>query len=170
MISTIRHLRPIHPLSQRALFSTLSRLNYPSTANPASSPASSSSLVKHDQTSAVSVDFISGAPDSIRLRTVRIFKPAKTAMQSGLDGTRFWRIDFDIQDRWENPLMGWCSSGDPVQALNMKFASKDEAIMFAERQGWQYQVDEPHPRKFRKKMYADNYKYSPGKLRICKTK
>ena len=36
--------------------------------------------------------------------------------------------------------------------------------------GWDYYVQEHKEPEFRKKMYADNYKYSPGKLRIIKTK
>jgi len=66
--------------------------------------------------------------------------------------------------------MGWASSADTQQALTMKFASKEDAIHFAERQGWNYYVQEPKETKFRKKVYADNYKYSPGKLRMVKTK
>lgn len=49
----------------------------------------------------------------LRQRSVRIFKPAKTANSSGRAGTSFWRVDFDILQgsaRWENPLIGWASS------------------------------------------------------------
>ena len=42
-------------------------------------------------------------------RTVRIYKPARNAMQSGTHATRLWILDFDTQERWENPLMGWAS-------------------------------------------------------------
>jgi NADH dehydrogenase (ubiquinone) Fe-S protein 4 len=105
-------------------------------------------------------------------------------MQSGLDQTQYWRIDFDNLgggNRWENPLMGWASrqylvraltevSGDAVQALNLKFRTKDEAVYFAEKQGWGYAVSEPHQPKFRKKQYGDNFKYSAAELRFIKTK
>ncbi|RIA90401.1 NADH-ubiquinone oxidoreductase 21kDa subunit [Glomus cerebriforme] len=119
-------------------------------------------------------DVISGAPKEVLYRTVRIFKPTRTAMQSGEHNTKHWRINFDIlesSDRWENPLMGWASSADYMQALRLKFKSKEDAIYFAEKQGrWDYYVQEHKEPEFRKKMYADNYKYSPGKLRIIKTK
>jgi hypothetical protein len=36
--------------------------------------------------------------------------------------------------------------------------------------GWQYYVQEPKQVKFVKKAYGDNYKYSPEKLRMIKTK
>ena len=52
----------------------------------------------------------------------------------------------------------------------MKFRTKEDAIRFAERQGLEYFVQEEHEVEFRKKTYADNFKYSPGKLRIIQTK
>lgn len=80
-------------------------------------------------------DAINGVPPSISRRTVRVYRPAKTAMQSGTQGMESWKLDFDTQQRWENPLMGWASSGDPVQSLQIKFTSKEDAITFAERHG-----------------------------------
>ena len=71
-------------------------------------------------------------------RSVRIFSPSKRATQSGKNDGRMWRIDFDILEdgnRWENPLMGWASSSDSQQSLQIKFYSKESAIEFAERQG-----------------------------------
>ncbi|CAG8446318.1 ETC complex I subunit conserved region-domain-containing protein [Gigaspora rosea] len=121
----------------------------------------------------VTADVVSGAPEELRFRTVRIYKRSKTAMQSGEHNTRHWRIDFDIMGSsgaWENPLMGWASSADDVQALRMNFVSKEDAIHFAEKQGWDYYVQEHKEPEFRKKVYADNFVYSPGKLRIIKTK
>jgi hypothetical protein len=43
-------------------------------------------------------------------RTVRIYQPAKNAMQSGTNQTKKWRVEYDTQDRWENPNMGWGST------------------------------------------------------------
>ncbi|EIE89159.1 hypothetical protein G6F46_009675 [Rhizopus delemar] len=120
-----------------------------------------------------SVEVISGAPEDLLERNVRIFKPARTASQQGKNGTRLWRIDFDIMEegnRWENPLMGWASSSDYQQALTMKFNTKEDAIRFAEKQGWKYSIQEPKTPKFVVKAYGDNYKYSPNKLRMFKTK
>ncbi|POG61135.1 NADH-ubiquinone oxidoreductase 21kDa subunit [Rhizophagus irregularis DAOM 181602=DAOM 197198] len=121
----------------------------------------------------ITADIISGAPKELRYRTVRIYKPTRTAMQSGEHNTKHWRLDFDILEgggRWENPLIGWASSSDYMQALRLKFKSKEDAIYFAEKQGWDYYVQDHIEPKFRKKVYADNFKYSPGKLRIIKTK
>ncbi|TPX34312.1 hypothetical protein SmJEL517_g03013 [Synchytrium microbalum] len=115
-------------------------------------------------------DHVSGVPTEISHRTVRIFSPARTAMQQGTNKTDDWRIEFEVQDRWENPLMGWASSGDPVQATTTKFLSKEDAIRFAERQGYDYFVEEPQVPKPRKANYSENFKYNPNKLRYIKTK
>lgn len=113
---------------------------------------------------------VSGAPTYLTERTVRIYQPAKSAMQSA--HRQEWKLDFDIlakAQRWENPLMGWASSGDPVQALSLDFRSKEEAIQFVQKQGWAYQVEEVKERRFKKKVYADNFTFQK-QLRIIRTK
>ena len=51
---------------------------------------------------------ITGQPEEhVKGRLVRIYEPAKNAMQSGTDNTGHWEMDFDTRERWENPLMGW---------------------------------------------------------------
>ena len=51
--------------------------------------------------------------ETLQRRQVRIYKPTKNTMQSGVHNTFHWRVDFDILQgggRWEHPLMGWSSS------------------------------------------------------------
>src|SRR5262245_5378454 len=74
---------------------------------------------------------ISGAPLNLVKRTVRIFRPSRTAMQSGSMQTRKWRLEFDIQQKWENPLMGWTTSADAVQGMDLSFDTAEEALRFA---------------------------------------
>jgi NADH dehydrogenase (ubiquinone) Fe-S protein 4 len=55
----------------------------------------------------------SGAPPALTHRTVRIYRPTPSTMQSGKAGYNHWRLDFDTLaggGRWINPLMGWASS------------------------------------------------------------
>lgn len=57
------------------------------------------------------VGICSGVPEEhIKPRTVRIYCPAKNAMQSGTNNINHWQIDFDTRERWENSLMGWTST------------------------------------------------------------
>ena len=106
-------------------------------------------------------------------RTVRIYRPAKTANSSGRAGTQHWRVNFDLlqgSDRWENPLMGWASTADYVHNLSLNFKTKEDAIHFVEKQGWNYYVVEPNRVKVTPKSYAANYAYIPTKLRVHHTK
>ncbi|KAJ7578367.1 Ndufs4, NADH dehydrogenase Fe-S protein 4 [Mycena floridula] len=118
-------------------------------------------------------DAISGAPAELRHRMVRVYQPTRNTMQSGGAKTERWRIDFDILQgggRWENPLMGWASSADYMQGTRITFKSKEDAIHFAEKQGWDYYVQPPTVKRIPPKNYSENYLYNPGKLRIMKTK
>ncbi len=93
--------------------------------------------------------------------TARIYKPAKTAMQSGTAETKLWLLDFEpAAPKQVEPLMGWTSSGDMQQQIRLRFASKDEAIAYCERAGIAYRVYEPKPSKRRVMAYADNFAYS----------
>ncbi|WFD07231.1 ndufs4 NADH dehydrogenase Fe-S protein subunit [Malassezia vespertilionis] len=122
---------------------------------------------------AAPMSVVSGAPNSLHQRVVRIYKPNKSATTSGKGGTREWRVDFDAlaaSGRWENPLMGWASTADHQQALSMKFDEKEDAVHFCQKQGWDFFIQEPHKAHIPPKSYSDIFKYAPGKLRIFQTK
>ena len=92
--------------------------------------------------------------------SVRIFKPAKTAMQSGTANTKDWVLEVAPEmARANDPLMGWTSSSDTRQQVRLTFPSKDAAIAFATRRGWAYTVIEPKTRKLVQKSYADNFRF-----------
>ncbi|KAF3904189.1 hypothetical protein AA313_de0209712 [Arthrobotrys entomopaga] len=109
----------------------------------------------------------------LQSRTVRIYKPTKNAMQSSNFRGKNWRMDWDVLGkghRWENPLMGWQSSADFVQGTHLMFRTKEEAIYFAEKQGYEYFVQEPKEREIVSKAYASNFTWSPNKLKKIHTK
>ncbi|KJE88732.1 NADH-ubiquinone oxidoreductase IP subunit [Capsaspora owczarzaki ATCC 30864] len=106
------------------------------------------------------VTTVSGVPAEHINRNVRLYIPARTAMQSGTNASRKWRLDFEVPERWENPLMGWASSGDPLQALDLEFDTLEAAIAFAEKNGWGYSVDEKIPPVRRIKSYGANFSWS----------
>jgi len=91
---------------------------------------------------------------------VRIYKPAKTAMQSGVAKTREWILESELAPKEVEPLMGWTASRDTMQQVQLRFATLDEAKAHAEKNGWQYTVEKPHERKLRPKAYADNFAYN----------
>ena len=93
--------------------------------------------------------------------TARIYKPARTAMQSGTAKTKEWVLDYEPeQPRIVEPLMGWTSSGDMKQQLRLCFDSKEEAVAYCEREGIAYQVfDGAAAGKRPRISYSDNFAY-----------
>lgn len=92
------------------------------------------------------------------MANARIFKPAKTAMQSGRANAARWVLEFEPQERREaDPLVGWVGSGDTLQQLRLRFDSREEAIAYAEREGIAYTVEEPKPRRLVPNNYSDNF-------------
>jgi len=90
----------------------------------------------------------------------RIYKPAKSAMQSGRAKTHSWVLEFEpAAARRQDPLMGWSSSSDTQAQLRLKFASLDDAIAYAKRKGIPARVDETQERTVSPKSYADNFAY-----------
>jgi hypothetical protein len=90
---------------------------------------------------------------------VRIMKPAKTAMQSGEANTREWLLESEPQPKEIDPLMGWTSSSDMRQQVQLEFDTADEAVAYAKRHDIPYDVFEPHRPAARAKSYADNFRF-----------
>ena len=90
---------------------------------------------------------------------VRIYQPAKTAMQSGRANTRHWVVEFEPgAPQRPDSLMGWTGRGDTRDQVRLRFPSREEAIAFAKRHRLVYQVNEPRERKIRARTYADNFR------------
>ncbi len=93
--------------------------------------------------------------------TARIYKPSKTAMQSGQANTQKWVLDFAPEEpRQVEPLMGWTSSGDMRQQVRLRFASKEEAVAYCERHGIVYEVFDTKPGARRRISYSDNFAFN----------
>ncbi|KAK0082208.1 hypothetical protein PV325_010881 [Microctonus aethiopoides] len=112
-------------------------------------------------TEAEDVSALSGVPDEhIKTRTVRIYQPAKNAMQSGTNNINFWQMDFDTRERWENQLMGWSSSGDPMSNMKVEFTTKEEAIEHCKKMKWNYYVQEPNVDDPKPRSYGANFSWN----------
>ena len=94
------------------------------------------------------------------MTTARIYKPSRSAMQSGRSRTKEWVFEYAPSGpRPVEPRMGWTSSTDTLSQVRLHFDTKDEAIAYATRNGIPYTVQEERPRKLAKKSYADNFKF-----------
>ena len=93
-----------------------------------------------------------------------IYKPTKTAMQSGRNATvsrgNDWVLEFPRQSAARpDRLMGWQSSSDTACQVKMRFPDKQTAIAYAESHNVAYQVSEPKPRRVKPRAYADNFAF-----------
>jgi NADH dehydrogenase (ubiquinone) Fe-S protein 4 len=91
------------------------------------------------------------------MRKAKIYKPSKTAMQSGTRRTKSWLLEFDTRDTGINPLMGWETSQDTMSEVKIEFGTKEQAINYAKKNNINYYIIEPQKSKLIKKSYADNF-------------
>ena len=91
------------------------------------------------------------------MKKAKIYKPTKTAMQSGSRNTKKWLLEFDTLDTGVNPLMGWESSKDTMSEVKLEFSTKDQAINYAKKNNLDYYIIEPQKHKIIKKSYSDNF-------------
>ena len=89
----------------------------------------------------------------------KIFKPAKTAMQSGRSKYNKWVLKFsDKKNQLKDTMMGWNGGSSTISQIELKFSSKEEAVNYAKKNGIDYEVLETRERKVINKSYADNFK------------
>ncbi|MDB6177485.1 ETC complex I subunit [Paracoccus sp. Z330] len=91
---------------------------------------------------------------------VRIYQPARNAMQSGTARSKGWVLEFPAADPREiDPLMGWTSSDDTQSQVRLRFDTRKQAIAYAEDRKLEYVVQEPHKRSvnIRPRGYGENF-------------
>ena len=91
------------------------------------------------------------------MRKAKIYKPSKTAMQSGKGNTKNWLLKFDTLNTGINPLMGWETSKDTMSEVKLEFSTREEALNYAKRNNIDYYIVEPQKSKIIKKSYTDNF-------------
>lgn len=89
----------------------------------------------------------------------RIFRPSKSAMQSGRATSATWVLEFEpASARQIEPLMGWTGTADAKSQVRLRFGRREDAVAYAVRHGIPYRLFEPHETRTRIKAYADNFK------------
>ena len=91
------------------------------------------------------------------MKKAKIYKPSKTAMQSGKRNSKKWLLEFETLDTKINPLMGWESSIDTMSEVKLEFSSKEESISYVKKNNIDYYIVEPEKSKIIKKSYSDNF-------------
>ena len=92
------------------------------------------------------VSRFTGAPvEQMEKRTLKIYQQAPTVV-GGVQNTLSWKVQWEdsYTQRWTNPLMGWTSTNDPLSNthMTMDFMTKEDAIKFAQSNGWTFIVQE----------------------------
>lgn len=91
---------------------------------------------------------------------VRIYQPAKSAMQSGRGKSKQWVLEYPpATPRRNDALMGWVGSEDTQRQVILRFDSRDDAVSYAKDHGLRYRVIEPKARTVKPKTYADNFRF-----------
>ena len=93
--------------------------------------------------------------------TIKIYKPSKSSMQSGLGKTKQWLVEYiSEKDKTKDSLMGWNSSSDTKEQIKIFFDTKEQAIEWSKKNNQQFIVIEPKERKIKPKNYASNFDMS----------
>ncbi len=86
-----------------------------------------------------------------------IYRPSKTAMQSGRAKTKNWILEFETLNTGTNPLTGWETSKDTMSEVKIEFTTMEQAINYATKNNIKYHLIRSQNRKFIKKSYSDNF-------------
>ena len=89
----------------------------------------------------------------------RIYRPAKSAMQSGEEHSGRWCLDYEPEQPYgREPLMGWTTMSDMKRQVKLFFPTREQAETYAQRHGIPYIVLPEHQRRPKRKSYADNFR------------
>jgi len=91
------------------------------------------------------------------MKKAKIYKPSKTAMQSGTKKFNKWVVEFITDKPGINPLMGWESSADTYGEVKLQFDSMELAVEYAKKNKIDFEIIKSNKRKITKKSYADNF-------------
>lgn len=99
--------------------------------------------------------------EQVQKMSAKIYRPAKTAMQSGKAKTHLWVLEFDAdKPRTIDPIMGYTSSADTRQQVKLTFETQELAVAYAERNGIEYRVIEPKEATRKNVSYSDNFRFT----------
>ena len=91
----------------------------------------------------------------------KIYRPAKSAMQSGKAKTHMWVLEFDQeQPRRIDPILGYTSSADMKQQVRLNFETQEQAEAYAKREGIEYRVIPPKEAARQTVSYPDNFRFN----------
>ncbi len=93
------------------------------------------------------------------MTTARIIQDDRKTTQSGKAKAGRWLLEFErVSPMRADPLTGWSGSGDTPTQIRLAFDSKDEAIAYAARKGFDTHIVPAAPVSLKLQTYADNFR------------
>ena len=93
------------------------------------------------------------------MAVARISEIDRKTTQSGRANAGLWVLEFERSEpQLPDPLTGWNGSGDTSPQVRITFATKDEAVAYAERRGIAYHLVPATPVKLKIQAYSDNFR------------
>lgn len=86
----------------------------------------------------------------------RIYQIGHSAVQSG-KGSSKWVLEFVPENKFLDKVMGWVSSSDTMHEVKITFDNQEEAIRFAQKNNYEFELINSCEPKVIKKSYADNF-------------
>ena len=88
-----------------------------------------------------------------------IYRQAKSAMQSGKLNCKKWfaKPIEEKTSRSIDNIMRWVSCDSTQSQLQLEFPNKDDAVEYATKNNFEYEIVEPREVKIKPKSYAENF-------------
>jgi hypothetical protein len=89
----------------------------------------------------------------------RISELDRKTTQSGKANAGRWLLEFERrQPQRPDPLTGWNGSGDTNPQVRLTFATKEAAILYCDKHGFDHHVVPAPPVRLKIQAYADNFR------------
>lgn len=93
------------------------------------------------------------------MTTARIIEEQRRTTQSGRARDGRWTLEFEReQAQRADPLTGWSGSGDTRTQVRLSFDTKEEALAYATRKGFDVHLVPAPPVTLKLQAYADNFR------------
>ena len=89
----------------------------------------------------------------------RIIEKQHSTTQSGRANDGRWTLEFEREQPLRpDPLTGWAGSGDTNTQVRLGFVTRDEAVAYATKKGFDIHLVPAPPVALKLQAYADNFK------------
>ncbi len=89
----------------------------------------------------------------------RIIEEQRNTTQSGKARDGRWTLEFErTEAQRPDPLTGWSGSGDTGTQVRLRFATKDKAVGYATKKGFDIHVVPAPPQSLKLQAYSDNFR------------